>query len=142
GESERARTAALSVAGDVRELERLRRAGSAYVQGPPSERDVLSLVNQALAEAGVPSRHFDSLRPEGDSAVPGRRDVRRRMVRLSLKEVAVADVGTFLEALGRERSGWTVDSIELTHMPGRRSRADAWALALVLAAPYAAEGGS
>ncbi|MFG0317812.1 MAG: hypothetical protein ACF8XB_11100, partial [Planctomycetota bacterium JB042] len=101
GESERARTAARSVAADVRELERLRRAGSAYVQGPPSERDVLSLVNQALAEAGVPSRHFDSLRPEGDSAVPGRRDVRRRTVRLGLKEVAVADVGTFLEALGR-----------------------------------------
>jgi len=135
-----ARVSTNALLDDLLAVERLRATQHSVGQHAPSEQDVLSLVNHALAEAGVPSRHFDSLRPEGDTSVPGRRDVRRRTMRLALKEIAVPDLGLFLGALTEENHGWTIESIELTHMPSRRSQADAWTATMVLGAPYAVGG--
>ncbi len=110
------------------------------LQERPRE-DVIALVNAALAEAGLPARHFSDLRNESDSALPQTGNdanfaYRTQSLSLTLREMRPADLGGFLAAWEQTQSAWIVTRITLTHPTRSRRDDDRFDITLIVTALY------
>ncbi len=98
----------------------LRARQQTVAEGEQPEQDVIARVEQALAEAGVPSSHFSGVRPDADAPVPAsqgqRITLRRQSVRISLARLTVAELGEFLAAWTGAQKLWSPTRLELIHV--------------------------
>lgn len=102
------------------------------------EQDVIARVNSTLADVGIPSSHFDSLRPESDGAFPESK-YRRQSVRIILNEITVAELGAFLNQWSLTQKLWTPTRIELLHNRNK-SNSDRYKITILITATYLANG--
>ncbi|MBI4881786.1 MAG: hypothetical protein HY812_19315 [Planctomycetes bacterium] len=129
-----------ATAREAQEVARLRalRATASLQQKPPS--DVIALVNEVLAAAGVPSRHFSGLTPEGEGRLQGGMEtLREQKVRLTLNAIPLPDLGAFLARFSEVQSLWIPVSFELTHPRQADAPQGGYDVQVVLAAVYHAE---
>lgn len=125
-------------AGAVHRLRALRATSS--LQEKP-QNDVIALVNEVMATAGVPACHFAGLQPEGEGRrLPGAEALFQQTVRLTLNDVALPDLGEFLAGLVTAQSLWTPTSLELVHTRQKDGPQDVYDVQVVLAALYHAGG--
>lgn len=120
---------------DVAEIAELRGRDQRIAERKPPERDVIARVNDALARAGLPPGALASVSPESDAALPGSSQYRRQTLRLSLRNLDLPGIGSFLAAWRESQLVWTVTHIELTHSRQRGCEA-CYDASLVLSAIY------
>ncbi|MEW6747311.1 MAG: hypothetical protein AB1486_31660 [Planctomycetota bacterium] len=81
-------------------------------------QDVIALVNEVLAEAGIPSGRLIGVEPESDVALGdsagGKSPYRRQTLALSLERLTLPQVGRFLGVLRERQRMWSVTRIELS----------------------------
>lgn len=110
----------LTTAASVDRVTMLRAQQQTIAERKRPAQDVIARVEQALAEAGVPSSHFSGVRPDADAPVPGsqgqRITLRRQSVRISLTRFTVAELGEFLAAWTQAQKLWLPTRIELIHV--------------------------
>lgn len=134
-----AEASARSLRLDVTTVERLRLGRETLALHPRPAADVVTEVQGVLAEAGIPSRHFESLVPEGDERVAGSEAaLRRQGVRLTLSELPLADLGRFLDRLRTSAPLWTATSIELIRGPSAPPEGNVFGVQVQLSATYTA----
>lgn len=102
------------------------------------DQDVIAKVNATLSDVGIPSSHFDSLRPESDGALPDSK-YRRQSVRINLNELTVAELGAFLNLWSLTQKLWTPTRIELLHCRNK-SNANRYNITILVTATYLANG--
>lgn len=118
---------------EAREVLRLRAANEMYLARERPTEDVIGLVNQSLADAGISSRRLQDLEQESDTAIHvGPPELRRQTVRCRLEPVTIDELGRFLEVWAREHQLWTPVRIEILHT----GRDDLYACRIALAATY------
>ncbi len=110
----------LTTVASVDRVRRLRAQEQTIAEGEQPEQDIIARVEQALAEAGVPSSHFDGVSPDADAPVPGsqgqRITLRRQSVRISLARLTIAELGEFLAAWTGSQKLWSPTRLELIHV--------------------------
>lgn len=125
---------------DVNEIHELRSQQQRVEHRQRPEEHVLAQVNAVLADAGIPSRRLQSLRPEADVALPGTDGAyRRQSVQLSFQDLTLMDLGRFLVRWRDSQHIWTPQRIELTKRQGARSSDDAYDATILISAIYLAE---
>ena len=102
------------------------------------EQDVIARVNTTLAQAGIPSERFGGLRPESDGALPDS-VYRRQSVRISLDELSIAQLGTFLGQWSQSQQLWTPTRLELSHTRNKIDD-DRYNVVILITATYLASG--
>ena len=108
------------------------------------EEYVLAQVNRVLADAGIPSRLLQNVRPEADTALPSAQggdgpQYRRQSVALSLREITIPQVGAFLARWREENTLWTPHRIELNKHRTRDDIDDRYNASIVLSTIYVAD---
>lgn len=129
---------ALTQAQDVIDLRA--QAATVVVREKPEDH-VLGLVNQVLVDVGLPRQSLQSLRPEGDTVLPGvgrESDLRRQTVALSLTDVRLPDLGAFLQQWRESQSIWTPGRIELTKRRASDPDDDRYDVTMSMSAIYRA----
>jgi len=129
---------------DVQEINDLRSRHQVVnaAQRPP--QDVIAQVNTVLAEVGIPANRLKSLTPESDSAVnpssasstPGGVQYKRQLLRLTLENLSVQEIGAFLAQWKISQQVWTPIRIELTHV--RKQNDNRYDATILLSAIYVA----
>lgn len=126
----------------AREILNLRAAEQRIaVQKRPQEH-VLAQVNAVLADAGVPSRKLQGVRPEADQALAGPASgadasrFRRQSISISFQQMEVAEFGRFLANWREAGLIWIPSRIELTKHRGRAGADDLYDITLVISAVY------
>ncbi len=125
------------VAHDAGRVLALRASRQTVAEQKRPEQDVIARVNAVLSEAGLAERHFGGLRPESDSAVPGSAH-RRQTLRITLRQLGLAELGAFLERWAASQELWTPTRLELSRAqtqadPGR------YDVSILIAATYIAQ---
>ncbi|MEW6741423.1 MAG: hypothetical protein AB1486_01585 [Planctomycetota bacterium] len=81
-------------------------------------QDVIALVNEVLAEAGIPSGRLTGIEPESDVALGGsaggKSPYRQQTLALELERLTLPEVGRFLALLRERQKMWSVTRIELS----------------------------
>lgn len=138
--AERQLAATASSLETVRRLSRQRELVA--LQQRPTE-SLIGEVSAVLSGAGLPRGVLDGLANESDAPVLGKgggvTGLAKQSMRLSLKDLALPDLGAFLHAWRKAGSSWTPSRIELTRRAGGDERYD---VAISLTAVYRAEGGT
>lgn len=113
-------------------------------------QDVIAQVNSVLAEVGIPTGgtegHFKSLTPESDSLVTaaaanvkGPR-YKKQSLRLTLDDLSMDQVGSFLLHWRQAQEVWMPSRIELTHVRGQNNnQSDRYQASILLSALYIAD---
>lgn len=131
--------------GDSQRILELRARQQTIAEQKRPDQDVIARVNAVLAEAGIPSDRFGGLRPESDAALPGPNQnatgYRRQSVRITLNELSVDQIGSFLSKWTQTQPLWIPSRIELTHSRNA-SNAGQYSLNLLLSATYVAKSES
>jgi hypothetical protein len=106
---------------EAREIVDLRAKEQTVESRQRPAQDVIAQVNAALAEIGIPSRHFKSLTPESGpptlSAFNGGR-LLQQSLRLVLEDLSPQQIGSFLLQWRSSQHIWTTSRIELVHSRG------------------------
>ncbi len=102
------------------------------------KQDVIAKVNTTLTDVGIPSNHFDSLRPEADGALPDSK-YRRQSVSINLKDITVSELGAFLNHWSLTQKLWTPTRIELLHNRNK-PYTDRYNITIMITATYLANG--
>lgn len=123
---------------DAKSINDLRSKQQVVSERKRPEQDVIAKVNATLADVGIPSVHFDSLRPESDGVLPDSK-YRRQSVRINLNELTVAELGAFLNQWSITQKLWTPARIELLHSRNK-SNADRYNITILITATYLANG--
>lgn len=129
---------------DASEVLQLRAAHDRVADRKRPEDHVLAHVNRVLAEAGIPSRSLQGVRPEADialttSADAGRTQYRRQSVNISLQRLTLPEIGAFLLRWREDDAVWTPRRIELTKHRSRTDDDDRYDATIVISAIYVAE---
>ena len=126
-------------------IERLRSLQERVAERKRPEQDVIARINTVLDEAGLPARHFSSVRPESDSAMPGQGTegtggtYRRQTLRVSLQDLTVRELGAFLSHWQSAQPLWTPSRIEINHARANRAETDRYDAVILITATYVAE---
>lgn len=124
---------------DATAVERLRSGKETLALHPRPAADVVAEIQGVLAEAGIPSRHLESLVPAGDERVSGSdARYRRQTVRVTLSELPLTDLGRFLERLRATASLWTITGLEILRGPSAPPEGNVFQAQIDLCATYAA----
>jgi histone deacetylase complex regulatory component SIN3 len=119
----------LQTAREAQEIVDLRSQTQTFESRQRPAQDVIAQVNLVLAEAGIPSQHFESLTPEAEaatsatSASAGAR-LFRQSVRLVLEDLTPEQIGLFLLQWRTSQPIWPVSRIELVHNRSRGTKDD------------------
>lgn len=105
------------------------------------KEDAVALVNMALAEAGLPANRLADLRNDSDTALPRSSEsnavvYRRQSLSLSLRDISIGDLGSFLAAWETVQSAWTITRLTLSHSRDRNHRAENYDITLIITAIY------
>ncbi|MCP3903514.1 MAG: hypothetical protein GY715_07740 [Planctomycetes bacterium] len=124
----------------VEQVRRLRSTVQRVDDARRPKQDLIARVNAALASAGLPERHFGALNLGADATLPGRVGsgdlvYKRQSVRISLKQLALPEIGRFLAEWTRSQPLWTPQRIDLARPAGRNTR-DRYDVTLVVEATY------
>lgn len=125
---------------DAREVMELRSRQQRVEHRQRPQEHVLAQVNSVLADAGIPSRKLQSIRPEGDVALADSYNLyRRQSVLLSFQQLTLMELGGFLDTWRRSQHTWTPQRIELTKRRGSNVHDDAYDATILISAIYLAE---
>lgn len=140
---------------DSREVLRLRGMAQRINDRPRPEQDMIARLHAAMQQAGLDvSRHFQSLRLEGDVEVPGAgtpemgtprtgagAGVRRQSVAVALSDLNLPQLGALLMQWRRDQPLWDITRLEMAHARGNSQspEADRYDVALSFSAIYASQ---
>lgn len=128
---------------EVDRLISLRAARPTIGQGTEPQADALALVTAALADAALPSIHLQSLLPDAQAssvASIASGGYQHRTLRLTLGNLALPNLGAFLQSWRNTQSVWGITQISLRREPSTRSaQPDRWTVAMTLSATYLAD---
>lgn len=133
-----AQTTLVKLTKDAQSIIDLRSKQQVVAERKRPEQDVIAKVNAALADVGIPYKHFDSLRPESDGALPDSK-YRRQSIRINLNELTVAELGAFLKQWNQAQKLWTPTRIELLHSRNK-ANTDRYNITILITATYLANG--
>ncbi|MCP3902142.1 MAG: hypothetical protein GY715_00785 [Planctomycetes bacterium] len=124
----------------VEQVRRLRSTVQRVDDAHRPKQDLIARVNAALASAGLPERHFGALNLGADATLPGRVGsgdlvYKRQSVRISLKQLALPEIGRFLAEWTRSQPLWTPQRIDLAR-PAGRNAGDRYDVTLVVETTY------
>ncbi len=127
---------------DAQRVIELRQREQRVAENKRPQQDVIARVNDTLAEAGIPQARFAGLRPQSDTALPGTGQrgplYRRQVVQISVWQLTIGQLGSFLGAWRASQELWTPTRIELTHVRGPASPAH-YNLAMLISTTYVAD---
>ncbi len=131
-------TAQQRIINEAQQIIRLRSKQQRIAEHKRPEQDVIARVNATLAEAGIPPERFGGLRPESDAALSDSA-YRRQSVRISLDELSIVQLGTFLGQWSRIQQLWTPTRLELSHARSKIDD-DRYNVVILITATYLANG--
>lgn len=138
---EQAQQALLTTRSQAQEVIDLHARAATIVVREKPEDHVLGLVNRVLADVGLPPRSLQSLRPEGDTMLPGsgrETELRRQTVALNLTDLRLPEFGAFLQRWRESQSIWTPGRIELTKRRASDPGNDRYDVTMSMSANYRA----
>lgn len=132
-----------SVRKDATEALRLRSEKARVELREPPRQDVIAQVTAVLGAAGLPSGRFRELDRDSDVALDerssaGGRRLRRQSLRLTLGEMAVPELGSFLAEWHERVPAWSVSRIEMTRETKASAR-ESYQVRLQIEATYIAD---
>lgn len=133
-----AQTTLANLTKDAQSIIDLRSKQQVVAERKRPEQDVIAKVNATLADVGIPYKHFDSLRPESDGALPDS-NYRRQSVRINLNEITITELGAFLNQWSLTQKLWTPTRIELLHSRNK-ANTDRYNITILITATYLANG--
>lgn len=149
--AEQDQQASIHLATMMHDLDRLRflRAGEhALAHGKRPEADLITRVQRALADAGLPVSACSGVQPRADQVAPAG-GVHVQTVQLTLKGLQPQELGNWLAAWTASEQPWQVSDLQLVHSgiqpPGLagsgapRLDSNRFDVSVVLSAPYVEE---
>ena len=119
---------------DLARISELRAMRQTAAEAKRPDQDVIARVNTALAQAGIAPSSLGGLQPELDAALPGGLH-RRQSVRISLSQLTMQQLGSFLHHWSIAQPLWVPERIDLVHSR-EAAEQDAYACTIVLSAVY------
>jgi hypothetical protein len=147
-----AQDALVSLKRDAQEIIDLRTRQQVVNVAERPAQDVIALINATLNEIGIPTNRLTSLTPESDTALASSGNAtgsstpsggyRQQALRLTVENLTVEEIGSFLIQWRSTQKVWTPIRIELTHV--RNSNKDnsgenRYDASIVLSAVYLAQ---
>lgn len=117
-----AETGAACVAQDLQRLASLRSLAQGVAAGRRPDADVISRIQKALVEAGLPIEAASGIQPRIDQVAGS--GMRLQVLQLKLQGLDPAGLGAWLAAWQRGDQSWQVTEIQMVHAVSTGSEAD------------------
>jgi len=136
-QADAAREQAQTIARDVQRVQTLRQQAQVVAGSRRPDADLVTRVQRALSQAGLPVTACSGVQPRNDQAAPGG-GIRIQSVQLSLRALQPSDLGAWLSAWTMAEPAWTVSELQLAHQPTTALGLDSnrFDVSVVLSAPY------
>lgn len=139
-------TARSAIERDLTMVQKLRAQVRGVSVGRRPDGDLITRVQRALSDAGIPVNACSGVQPRADQTRPGA-GVRVQTVVMTLRNLLPSEFGAWLAAWRAGDQTWRLDDVQLTRVSvptaasGVVARGDGnrYDVALVLAAPYVEE---